>query len=184
VKFESSKYGPEIARILALEGDGQRLMPLTCQRGANDEARLRLKTLRPRDLFPGIEPPEPAMAGLWLYFSCFDEAHALADSCPTQDGEYWHAIVHRQEPDAWNSGYWFRRVGRHAIFPELARAAAEISGEFQTGGWDPFAFIDFCQQARTQPGSARERSALDIQRAEWQLLFDHCVAPVSVRQSR
>ena len=40
--------------------------------------------------------------------------------------------------------------------------------------WDAMAFIDYCEKARTRPGSAEERIALEVQRAEWQLLFDWC----------
>jgi hypothetical protein len=66
------------------------------------------------------------MAGLYLYFGCWAEAHETAQDIATPEGSYWHAIVHRQEPDAWNSGYWFRQVGAHAIYPALRDAAAEI----------------------------------------------------------
>ena len=66
------------------------------------------------------------------------------------------------------------------MFPSLARAAEKVAAKypeakFRTGAtWDPFAFIDFCEQARRAPGSGAERLAQEIQRAEWQLLFDYC----------
>jgi hypothetical protein len=117
------------------------------------------------------------MAGLYLYFSCLDEAHAAAQAIPSAEGSFWHAILHRQEPDPDNSAYWFRRVGRHAIFPALAKQAAEIAapaGIELPSAWDPFAFIDLCERARRDPGSKVEQAALLIQRAEWRLLFDYC----------
>ena len=100
----------------------------------------------------------------------------------TTEGEYWHAILHRQEPDAGNAAYWFRRVGQHPIFPKLAAEAKEIlnlypDSEFRVGRWDPFAFVHFCERARLQPGTTQEQAAVQIQRAEWQLLFDYSARP-------
>ncbi len=113
------------------------------------------------------------MAGLYLYFSCLDEAHTLAQAIETPDGSFWHGIMHRQEPDAGNSGYWFRRAGTHPIFPDL-RDAAEALGYAAGPAWDPIAFIDACEAARRQPGSDRELLLQKVQLAEWQLLFHHC----------
>lgn len=38
--------------------------------------------------------------------------------------------------------------------------------------WDPFAFVDLCEQA-IRTGSAAERLCREIQHREWQLLFDY-----------
>jgi len=128
------------------------------------------------------------MAGLWQYFDCFEEAHQLADACETPSGYYWHAIVHRREGDSGNAAYWFRKAGMHAAYETLAAEAAKIAGqfsapEFRGGEWDPFAFVSFCDRARRKPGSAHERMAMEIQRAEWRILFDRCAAPAP-EQSR
>src|SRR5580698_253139 len=95
--FDPTHYGPDVARILALDGNGQRLMPLRPSPCSSEEARQLLKTFKASDLFPNQEEPEAAMAGLFLYFSCFEEAHKLLEYCETPEGELWHAILHRLE---------------------------------------------------------------------------------------
>jgi len=181
--FDPTRYAPEVARVLALAGDGSRLMPLTCGGCCSPEAQQILQTANARDLFPDASEPGAAMAGLWLYFSCFEEAHELVSASDHRDCELWHAILHRQEPDSGNAAYWFRKVGAHPAFSKISHAAAEIlekipRAEFRVGKWDPFAFIAFCERARMQPGSEQEQAALEIQRAEWQIVFDHCARPV------
>jgi len=180
--FDASCYGAEVARILALGQGGQRLMKLTCGACVSKEAHRELSHLKPEALFPGHKEPGAPMAGLWLYFSCFEEAHRLIDDPKTPDGVYWHAILHRQEPDDGNAAYWFRRLGKHPIFTALSAEARRIVAthprvEFRVGHWDPFSFIAFCSRARLQPGTEQETAAMEIQRAEWQLLFDHCARP-------
>ncbi len=123
-----------------------------------------------RTLFPDARDPESALAGLLLYFSCLTEAHELLHRFTTPEGEYWHGIMHRMEGDAYNAGYWFRRVGRHPVFPALHREAG-LLGYKQGNDWDPFAFVEFCEaSARAKDDDLAKR----VQRAEWQLLFDYC----------
>ena len=115
--FDPQAYGPHVAAILALDGDGERLMPLVQSGCSAPEARSRLQAVTARALFPQSYAPEAAFAGLYLYFGCWTEAHEIAQDVSTPEGSYWHGIVHRQEPDAANSGYWFRQVGAHPDFP-------------------------------------------------------------------
>jgi len=196
--FDPQTYGSAVAAILHLDGDGERLMPLATAGGGSDEARALIRqagTLQARthqagihqagtrqagirragarQLFPRSRAPEAALAGLYLYFDCWTEAHEIAQDIASPEGSYWHAIVHRQEPDAGNSGYWFRQVGAHAIFPALRDAAAAI-GLAVGPRWEPEEFIEICERARQSPGSELERQAREVQRAEWQLLFDYC----------
>ena len=160
--FDSRAYGEEIANILALDGDGERLMPLVHGDCRTNQARELVKAAM-------IAPA--TRAGLYLYFDCWEEAHEAAQDIATPEGSYWHAIVHRREPDAGNSAYWFRQVGVHAIWGALQERATEI-GVTSGAHWDAIAFIDYCERAR--PGSTEERKACEVQRAEWQLLFDWC----------
>ena len=157
VEFRTDQYPAEVARIFVQAGGGMRLMPLVREAASSTELRDAIKRLA---------VSESVKAGLYLYCSCWDEAHTTADAVEDPDGYFWHAIVHRQEPDPANSAYWFRKAGDHPIFPKLAAEAAALG--YQTGHtWDPFRFIDFCD-------SAEQHLAMKVQLVEWQLLFDHC----------
>jgi hypothetical protein len=178
MEFDPTQYVPQVARLLTMADHGDRLFPLRPGECLNPELRDVLRTLNPRDLFPDVEEPEAPMTGLFLYFSCFEEAHKLADFCESHEGELWHAILHRREPDSGNAAYWFRRVGSHPVFDLLPREVKKITSrfreaEFRGHNWDPFAFVSFCDRARRQPGSVQEQAAMEIQRVEWQLLFDY-----------
>lgn len=181
--FDASRYGADVAKLLALAGDGERLMALARPVCVSEDARALLRGRSARFLFGAARHPEAALAGLWLYFGCWEEAHNMAQEIGSVEGSYWHAIVHRQEPDEGNAGYWFRRVGAHPMYPEVLSAASELVGRHPGAGlalgsrWDPYRFVEFCEQAREQPGSALEQCALEIQRAEWQILFDACARP-------
>ena len=181
--FEPALYGADVARLLALEGDGNRLMPLVAGASCSDEASRFIQSAAKNELFPHAAAPKGALAGLWLYFSAFDEAHGVSQDDSSSEGSFWHAIVHRQEPDSGNSSYWFGRVGEHPVFPGLAEEAIRIVQKYPEAGfkpsrtWDPFGFILFCEYARRHPGTPSEAAALEIQRAEWQLLFHHCARP-------
>jgi hypothetical protein len=181
--FDPTAYGPEVATILAIDDHGQRLMPLVAGVCSSPEAASILKKQSAAALFPSAAHPRGALAGLWLYFSAFDEAHSIAQDDPSSEGSLWHAILHRQEPDEGNAGYWFRRAGAHPIYPILAGQAAGIAARYPAAGfqpsnpWDPYQFVNLCNRAIEEPGSAAEDAAREIQRAEWQILFDYCARP-------
>lgn len=181
--FDPGVYGETAARLLSLDGSGGRLMPLVNRGCSSEQARRELIGLTPKSVFPHARAAKGAMAGVLLYFGCFEEAHEEAQGDYSAEGSFWHGILHRQEPDSGNSAYWFRRVGAHAVFPALVQEALAIvqhhpEAEFRPSvRWDPFGFILLCERAREQPGSPSEVAALEIQRAEWQLLFDYCARP-------
>lgn len=174
MKFDPTAYGPVVASILSLDGAGERLMPLAEGECSSAEALKRLESADPKRLFPHSRAPEAALTGLYLYFSCRDRAHEVAQSVDTTDGAFWHGIVHRQEPDPGNARYWFHRVGSHPIFAALGSAAGQIAAGLKLDTWDPIRFIEICERARREPSSPAARMAVEIQRVEWQLLFDYC----------
>jgi hypothetical protein len=181
--FDPQAYGSEVAAILSLGENGRRLMPITAEGPISDGARRLIGEAGAPRLFPQSRAPEAALSGLYLYFGCWKEAHETAKVIATPEGSYWHAIVHRQEPDAGNANYWFQQAGALAIFPALREAALAI-GIDPGPVWKPQAFVELCETARRRPGSEPERQAREVQRAEWQLLFHYCAetGPGSVTQ--
>jgi hypothetical protein len=118
------------------------------------------------------------LAGLWLGHGFFDESHAISQDLDTLEGSFWHGILHRREPDYSNAKYWFRRVPAHPIFTELHAQAVSLGGtQFRTAlvkpkTWDPAAFVDLCELAARD--EALQSLCGEIQRCEWNLLFQYC----------
>lgn len=122
------------------------------------------------------------ISGLWLLNNFLDESHKISQEIHTTGGSYWHAVMHRREPDFSNAKYWFRLVGNHEIFPALRDAAREIARELGTdkssgflvsqSKWDAFAFVDFCEAATR--GQADEALCRQVAQLEWQMLFNFC----------
>lgn len=128
-------------------------------------------------------------AGLYQWHDFLDECHALAQSIEGEGrnhlGDYWHAIMHRREPDYSNAKYWVRHVGRNPVFEPLAQRAAEIldsesssearkwCSRLQTrAGWDPFAFVDLCEHCAEKEETSLGLAARRIQQQEMALLLD------------
>ena len=168
--FNAAAYGPEVQQILACGAPSlQALMA-----AARPTAELQ-RTIS-ASLFPDSAYPKGALAGLWLYFDCFDESHRVSQEDDSVEGSFWHAIAHRREPDYANAGYWFRRVGSgHAVYPAILKRVGTGLGP----KWDPMKFVDYCEDV---VGSSGERLdwALRVQRVEWEILFDYCARKRSV----
>jgi hypothetical protein len=184
--FDPQTYGPVFAPLL----ETNKRRPLNS--GQSDASALTiLKKLDARSAFAhvGKQPADMEMAAccisaVWLLHDCLDESHTISQNIDTTSGSFLHAIMHRREGDFSNAKYWFRNVGQHPVFAELgerAHVAASLRdagpslGEtyLRDGAWDPFAFVDLCQSVARGQTAVREL-CLDIQQAEWELLFDHC----------
>ena len=152
-------YPPAVAELLMVEH------PLSLGPGV-PAAALRAKLTAATAALP------PACAGgLWLRFDFLDESHTISQDIDTPDGSFWHAVMHRREPDAPNSKYWWRRVGAHPVLAQLRDRAPKVGYAFTT----PEAFVDFCERAHGT-GSAEEDVARRVQQLEWDLLFAHCLS--------
>lgn len=121
-----------------------------------------------------------------LWHDRLEAAHRIVQEIEDADGSVLHAIMHRREPDYWNSKYWWRRVGDHPVFGPLGEAAlarlsedadndnASLAGRLVPAGrWDPFAFVDEVQQVASLPDDSVEaRLARGLQNLEFEAVLE------------
>jgi hypothetical protein len=183
MEFDPAKYGAAFAPLL----QGDRLNDL----GPGEprtESLPALRRLRVPDAFGphfvhDLNSARCCLAGVWLLQDFLDESHSLSQEIHTVDGSYWHGIMHRREPDPANAKYWFHRVGEHEIFGKLNQLARGMAEERPLGNgakflatqrsWNPAQFIDLCFTCLNED-SPESRLCRQVQRLEWELLFDYC----------
>ncbi|HEY7309114.1 MAG TPA: hypothetical protein VH643_07055 [Gemmataceae bacterium] len=179
--FDPTVYSPAVAELLR----EPRLAPLDPGR-PNKAVHAQLTALTNDNAFApflvrDLDMAAACLAGLWLYHNYLDESHAISQELHTTTGSYWHALMHRREPDFDNAKYWFRRVGAHPVYTELRRSAVELAGDAPAAAaflhtqtdWEPFAFVDLCAAALVGRAPCVELCQR-IQKREWELLFDWC----------
>src|SRR5580704_17904484 len=137
------------------------------------------------------EPDGVALAaGVWQMNGFLDRSHNLAQSVEgkgrNRAGDYWHAIMHRREPDYSNAKYWFRRVGAHGIHsllandaddilsacnsPDAARWRDALLGKRQHN-WNSLSFVDMCEHVAHGHDGDLSLAARQIQMIEMALLL-------------
>jgi hypothetical protein len=101
-----------------------------------------------------------------------DAAHRLFQDDKSDEGSYWHGMMHRREGDFDNARYWFRRAGRLSVFPALHEAAHSASPSMaRQESWDPYLFTGLCEQARFGAQDLVPECQR-LQRAEFDVLFN------------
>jgi len=156
-------------------------------------AREILKTARPEQLL-SVPVKSPAfasalLAGLWLWNDGLEECHRIVQNSPdeksTSTYAFWHAIMHRREGDFSNSKYWYARCKSHPALQVLAAQAPAVVNpapadksllRVTAAGWNPNAFVDLAESVIENESDPRTRIAVQLQRLEWKILWDHCLA--------
>lgn len=133
-----------------------------------------------------------AKAGLMLWIDELDLSHQQSQSIEGYGAEHlgdnWHAIMHRREPDEWNSKYWWRRVGSQPVHQQLAavlsarescavEAGIPLSAVLETlnsGDWNSNRFVELCEQFRDSDSEAEDELKL-WQACEKVLLMKRCL---------
>lgn len=150
-----------------------------------------VEALTKRDMKDAKDPKSLPLvqAVLYLCFDCWKEAHDIAnDHEDTVIGNWLHAIVHRREPDAGNSKYWYARVKAPAkVFEAIGNGVlallkqqpvAELEPLVQkmakSKTWEPEAFVDLCDKYREEDEKTPAYQTLArIQEIEWRGLAEY-----------
>jgi hypothetical protein len=119
-----------------------------------------------------------------LWHDHLEASHELSQQVAGPDGSFLHGLMHRREPGYGNARHWFHRVGRHEAFREIARQTTRhlvpahqnelLARLVPNGLWDPFAFIDACEQvAGAGEADPRRTVLMRVQELEFDALVAH-----------
>ena len=147
---------------------------------------IRIREADAAAILGGADPlpdaPLPLLrAGLFYYHNAIEDSHREAARAEGDLAAYWHGMVHRREGDFDNARYWMRRAGEQPIFQELHGRAAEGAPNMgRQSNWDPFLFVNLCEQYKYGAHEYRKEIGT-LQRVEFAVMFDYvwrrCVAP-------
>ncbi len=161
MSFSPADYGPVFSELLEVD----RLRDLA-EGAPQNEDRARLATVTVDQAFAHTQVVDNdqarcCLSAMWLLYDFLDDSHTISQAIHSAEGSFWHGIMHRREGDFSNAKYWFRKVGQHPVFEQIA------------DDWNPFDFVDQCQAATRSGGDAAVRCR-ELQQREWEQLFAYC----------
>ena len=137
-EISTDNYGPIAKDLLAKATPEKRPQSLVfATPDANALPLLKQMTDQSLSKNRRVRMPHDAQAlqaAMWLLFDFMTESHEISQGLATPSGSYWHGILHRREPDAFNSKYWMARASGAAstLAANIDRASPK-SGVISTG---------------------------------------------------
>ena len=158
-------------------------VPVKPRRGSTDILQ-QIKSFNWNSVTGGRNVDLIQSGAFWVY-GFLDESHVIAQGVHTAEGSYWHGLMHRSEGDFNNAMYWFRRVGRHAIFPGLLDAVKfliptsagqhEVLKAFSSlSEWEPQWLVDLCEEGYRERFNGFDLLQ-QIAAIEYNLLMKYCL---------
>ncbi len=177
-----SRYPDFIQRLFVHERTLDEPLP---KEPTDYELVIRIREADDARIFGGLalEPGAPlalVRAGLFYYHNALEDSHKGSARTEGDMAAYWHGMVHRREGDFENARYWMRRAGEQPVFQEMQGRASDGSPHMsRQSNWDPFLFINLCEQFKYGEYSYKKEIG-HLQRAEFAAMFDYawrrCVA--------
>lgn len=190
-KLQVTSAASQISTLLMARGTA--LPPVLWSKGANSIAKKTLDTVDDPQLFAPHNLTDELMGGairslLYLWNGWPDECSMYAQAAPPKISLYIKAIAERQRENAVQAKSLFQQLEDHEIYASLVKCAAEIIGNSAdaslkrfgeilkfNGVWEPFAFTDLFEQARTDDTKIVVGEFVrKMQQSEFNLLFAHC----------